>query len=339
MRYQVGQKLPVIHFSFRGVEPFHNSFFRMPYLYDNTDVSKITITELEVTEHHKVAVDYDPDQKKDCDGYLLKAVDGTIYANQYPQASYGQTTDTGNRRFHGHHEEGTDVKALIEKMKSGEVFIPEYHLFDDAVSDIRKGIEDVEKSLEKDADTISKDVSDRMIELKTNLEQLLTVILFEYEIAFPGKTFELVKKPLWEKIDLLFWRVEFKDIEGYAEQAQKVRDALTAPDTPEEPASSHLSLEYVHHFENKDQLAIVRQTAHYASYAPGEEVAIMYGDYTPDYLDDGKDAWMACASERYSVANLDRAVAVFMARLRHNPTKVSNHGQSYEEIFGAKQAT
>ena len=61
---------------------------------------KFEIKKLTVKEHHKVEVKYYENQGKTADGYVLIDFENKIYHNQYPTASYGQTSDAGDRMFY-----------------------------------------------------------------------------------------------------------------------------------------------------------------------------------------------------------------------------------------------
>lgn len=61
---------------------------------------KFEIKKLTVTEHHKVEVKYFENQGKTADGYVLIDFENKVYHNQYPTASYGQTSDAGDRMFY-----------------------------------------------------------------------------------------------------------------------------------------------------------------------------------------------------------------------------------------------
>lgn len=100
MRYKLGEKLLVLGF-------YHNSPLKAPSVWSTLGSVvaqpelgwQIKIIELTVTEHHKVAWDQDPDGEKKYDGFILTDSKGMVYYNQYPHASYGQTTDLADRVF------------------------------------------------------------------------------------------------------------------------------------------------------------------------------------------------------------------------------------------------
>lgn len=97
-RYIIGQEIEVIGFNYGlGNEVW---FGHRPFAFNGTDYPlTIEIFNLKVTEHHQVAWDQDPNGEKRHDGFILTAEDGGVWYNQYPTASYGQTSDTADRRF------------------------------------------------------------------------------------------------------------------------------------------------------------------------------------------------------------------------------------------------
>jgi hypothetical protein len=98
MRYAVGQKIWTVF--------FHNMdavFYPMwsPYIpWQNKALPEIEFLQLTVVAHHKVHNEYDEkDAEPTCDGFILKDEQGRIWHNQYPRASYGQTTDSADGLF------------------------------------------------------------------------------------------------------------------------------------------------------------------------------------------------------------------------------------------------
>ncbi len=112
-----------------------------------------------------------------------------------------------------------------------------------------------------------------------------------------------------------------------SKSAEEIKSILLSPD-------ENGYAEFAHSFENKDQLIILRQTSEYYGYKKGDELVVMYGDYVPSYLEDGKDGWLVCCSERWSVDNIDAAIHAFEYRLDSGyPFQNTGLGQRYEEIF------
>lgn len=112
-RYTVGKKLLVVCFFSNGEAPILG--YGHPFMMGSDKYpSDIVIRELTVTEHHKVKWDYDKEEDEaSYDGYLLKDTESNIYANQYPKASYGQTTDSGNRLFTRHCDSVEELTVML----------------------------------------------------------------------------------------------------------------------------------------------------------------------------------------------------------------------------------
>lgn len=158
MRYQIGEKLIVVHFHYETDRPQFR--FTMPYLYSEEKVKEIQLCELEVTEHHKVSWEYDTDNKNDCDGYVLKDKDGNTWHNQYPKASYGQTTAEGDFRFRRSLSE-----AVGDEMKNPTEPV-DYRLLTQVYDDIYSGIEQLSKKEDPPVQLIQK-----LTEVKEQLEK------------------------------------------------------------------------------------------------------------------------------------------------------------------------
>ena len=91
-RYSVGQEIIGINFRYEGRKI---AGVLIPYIYNDEKPSRIVFNKLTVTEHHKVPWDQDSSEnpEKKYDGYKLIDPSGRIWTNQYPRASYGQTSD------------------------------------------------------------------------------------------------------------------------------------------------------------------------------------------------------------------------------------------------------
>lgn len=146
MRYQVNSVLFAVQFTQAwDLESERIATYSTPLLYSNEMPSKINLIKLSVAEHHKVPNEWDEKAKpvKDCDGYLLRDDNGLVYANQYPRASYGQTSDTANRRFCRYIENDGEDRSLINELKANPGRPYEYNLFTDALENMARGIEDL----------------------------------------------------------------------------------------------------------------------------------------------------------------------------------------------------
>ncbi len=118
-RYSIGQKLVTV--SVRVQRPgFEGEASRLSwntslpsyldYTVHGITVHSVVFRVLEVIEHHRVSGDWDDEVKYD--GYILRdVVDGLLWTNQYPHASYGQVSDAADRIFMIH-ENGMSEKEI-----------------------------------------------------------------------------------------------------------------------------------------------------------------------------------------------------------------------------------
>lgn len=102
MRYEIDQVLPVVFLE--RPAPTHDKpgchLLFTPYssMYD-PEQPEIRVQFLTVKEQHDVAWEFDPKGEKRHTGYILADAEGNAWRNQYPYASYGQTTDTADGLF------------------------------------------------------------------------------------------------------------------------------------------------------------------------------------------------------------------------------------------------
>lgn len=148
-RYAISEKLLTIAFVYNG--EIHTG---LPYQWGREAPEGILIRELEVIEHHKVPNEWDLEGEKEYDGFVLKDAEGFIWHNQYPYASYGQVSDSGDRLFMVKAEDSSWLDALEAKGIPLEVT-----LASDVYGVIHRGI---------------KEVSDE--ELREKLKNLLSTI-------------------------------------------------------------------------------------------------------------------------------------------------------------------
>ena len=141
MRYQPQQEIFVVAFRYPTMDQ-RMLTYRQPLIHDDNQPTRIYFNKLTVAEHHRVRSEWAAvDSEPTCDGYLLSAEDGKVYSNQYPTASYGQTTDTADRRFFLHLEE---KEGVYEKFLADNPDSPlEYNLLTDVIESIMKGIKDL----------------------------------------------------------------------------------------------------------------------------------------------------------------------------------------------------
>lgn len=198
MRYDLQQTLFVVQFDFDLIHSeIKRLIFRQPMLHDSVFPTKCNFNLLTVTEHHKVRNEWqDAKEEPKCDGFVLSDASGKRFTNQYPTASYGQTTDTGDRRF---------CLDIAEDGKFGAYFaenpdaIFEYHLLSDLLENIQRGIEGLR-------------VPERGEEGKNKaneLEKLYNFIVAAFKEAYPEYTLEMKKEPAWEDSTLLWYKARF----------------------------------------------------------------------------------------------------------------------------------
>ena len=121
-RFQIGQTLTTIAFRMPGIK---KATFgpRVPLLFDSIQPEKITLIDLVVKEHHKVNNEFeDADQEKTCDGFVLECEDGKTWHNQFPRASYSQTSDACDRQFNYAISTGDVIDDLISDENRQEIF-------------------------------------------------------------------------------------------------------------------------------------------------------------------------------------------------------------------------
>lgn len=154
MRYEIGQTLFAVQFNFAAdLEAGRIGMFRQPLLYSDEMPVAINIEKMVVTEHHRVYWDQDDKRQgaPEYDGFILVGEDGKKWANQYPDASYGQISDTANRRFNLYTDiaglDDNQIKAkereLIDKLKADKGSYYETHLLTDVFGPIMRGIKDL----------------------------------------------------------------------------------------------------------------------------------------------------------------------------------------------------
>lgn len=190
-RYSIGQEIYVMSWLYTSGK-HKSSSWSAPHMYGNPESPDgVKFVKLTVTEHHKVRSEYDEENSiPRCDGYIAHGiVDGvtTSYCNQFPRASYGQVTDTGDRIFKRDCRGLT--KAEIEDMIDNDVKNPyTWITLDDHIPQIWKAVhgEDREKLLENNP---------ALHPLLTNLYKM---VVDQFEATFPGKTIEVVPYPIKE---------------------------------------------------------------------------------------------------------------------------------------------
>lgn len=187
MRYQVGEKLIVVSFQYQDDTGI--SRFSMPYSFHEKGIEKIWMKELEVKEHHKVSWEYDSEDKKNNDGYILVDGENEIYHNQYPKASYGQVSNEADFRF----KRQMDLETYKNRLDSPSFHLYDYRLLTQVYSDILEGI-DYFTRMGKSTDCLEK-----LMQVKSDLEKQLAL---EFNKKF-------VCKPVHEDHpDIVVWTLE-----------------------------------------------------------------------------------------------------------------------------------
>lgn len=185
MRYEIDQKLFVINFAYTG--NYAHGMYSVPLKYNDIQPESINFVELKVTEHHRVPGDYD--SELNYDGYLLKDDKGNDYANQYPRASYGQISDTANRRFHRHIE-------TLDQLEKGSPY--EYNLLADTLSSIYEGID----LLDQPGNTYAIEKRDQLIVLRDRIFE-------EFALKYPQIELTMGKEKLAEFSKIMHWTANF----------------------------------------------------------------------------------------------------------------------------------
>lgn len=90
-RYTVGEKVLFMRVDFNRNRPAWTGVEYHPW---EDELKGVSIIALKCKEHHVVPGDWD--NKPQYDGFVFHDVQGRIWNNQYPRASYGQLDDSGN---------------------------------------------------------------------------------------------------------------------------------------------------------------------------------------------------------------------------------------------------
>lgn len=112
MRYEIGQEIHAVSFYDTACKVIHLGGMPRASLQSETSLAH-KFVKLTAVEHHKVAWDQNPNGEKEKDGFILKDSEGKIYHNQYPLASYGQTTAEADHYFRRELVEGQKLKDLV----------------------------------------------------------------------------------------------------------------------------------------------------------------------------------------------------------------------------------
>lgn len=147
MRFELNKKYPFVCVQFSTEHrQFLNGMSSSSFQPWNNALLGIVVKMLTCVEHHKVPNEWDETvpPKLDCDGFIFLDEETDVrWANQYPRASYGQTTDTADRIVMRMFPEGTDYKALPKDM------IFEMELATHRLERLESGVYDTEVIIKK----------------------------------------------------------------------------------------------------------------------------------------------------------------------------------------------
>lgn len=112
MRYEIGQEIYAVSFydtrhKLRGLHAVPSASLQSEATINHKFVK------LTVVEHHKVALDQNPNGEKENDGFVLRDSEGKVYHNQYPVATYGVFTSKADHYFLRKLGESQTIEDLI----------------------------------------------------------------------------------------------------------------------------------------------------------------------------------------------------------------------------------
>lgn len=102
MRYEIGQKIWGVFFHNTDAifYPHYSPWSPFGFNVRRSEMPRMEFIELTVTEHHKVYWEYDEKKAEPTnDGFVLTDEKGRVWHNQYPRASYEQTSDHADGLF------------------------------------------------------------------------------------------------------------------------------------------------------------------------------------------------------------------------------------------------
>jgi hypothetical protein len=189
MRHQIDEIVFAVHFLFQGNPGAPGWLYRQPFLYDDTPVTRIHFTKLTVKEHHKVAWDYDETGEAKYDGYVLVDDAKRLYHNQYPTASYGQLSDTANRRYN---LAEVEIDERMKKRIERGVIPYDSHLLTDVLESIERGKSDL-IAVPKTASRYKAAQAKRRL-----LVELYTRIINEFHHTYPDYELSVSWEPMYK---------------------------------------------------------------------------------------------------------------------------------------------
>lgn len=121
-RFQVSQRIVVMQYQLKiNGHPASHTFSPVTYIPWSSWMGDMVLVGngvkfkvLTVTEELDVPWDQDPKGEKKYKGYLLKDDDGNVRSNQYPHASYGQTTTSSDYHFEKRFPDDVDFETLTD---------------------------------------------------------------------------------------------------------------------------------------------------------------------------------------------------------------------------------
>lgn len=317
MRFQVAQTLFAVHFGYNKNVPRTYGFFGMPMLFDNDEPDDINFIKLEVAEHHKVPDCYDEKRELKCDGYLLKDETGTVFANQYPTASYGQISDESNRRFAIHIKKGES--GLLNRMtEENPKAIFEFHLLSDVLERIQRGIKDLGDV------KITDENSQRSRTKRDHLIKLYDRIVKEFGEKYPDYRLAMVWKPPFKKSNLIW-----PDVSIYKRISFKQAEAMSKEDIMKDFMSDG-RFELV--YKGDDRLVIENADGTYYIDGKLTEVKTINIYFAEKSEEDGKPVFYVHQTEYFPRSWIGAAVDCFITRLKNGGQRAANTGMSLEAI-------
>ncbi len=173
MRYEIGQKVLVCRVDFFNEEnPFRRVY--CPWLKDV--LRGIEIEELEVMEHHKVAYSQDPKQELKYDGFVLVDKKGGKWFNQYPSASYSQTSTDRDYCFTTGQQLSyfTDVTVRLASIAQGiRYFADDIPIASDS---LKKHLEDIVTLVEEKSTFRVRVKADQLLEENEEIKKKFYLI-------------------------------------------------------------------------------------------------------------------------------------------------------------------
>lgn len=325
MRFNKDQVLFAVQFTLQSdIDDNRISMFSLPLRHDNNEMPvKINFIKLTVAEHHKVYSAWE-DQSKgepECDGFILKDDQGVRYFNQYPIASYSQTTDTCDRRFWRQpDEDGVEAQRKFVDFHKQNPQVPcEYNLLTDALESMYRGVKDLGEVKEDHPNyAVIKEKVTLLTQLIDRIKKEFTEAYPEYQIHlgfesfFAGSTFKHASARIYRRIDV--------------EQALQ----MTEVDILKE-LNDNNAFEVV--YPNGDVLCMEDGSGAYHLFGELTSVShikVYYGEKT---VMEGEAGYLVCQTEFFNPKNKGQAVECFIRRMiGHHPHRHANLGTSLEHI-------